>query len=176
MSNRPLSPTNVGNIGIPPSQGNGNQTGLSTQEQTKSENIKNAQSKFSTWIMGFAVSLFPLLILPILKMSDGIKFSIAFNEFLSNPELFFIGISIAIAAINDFANNSKKFIDTLWFQINTVMILLGTLIYTLIIVQSYYRPEVNNSTILTIFTIVYLGFTFALGCIRYANNIKEQKR
>lgn len=125
--------------------------------------------------MGFVVSLVPLFILPFLKLSDGIKASAAFNEFFSNPELFFIGISITISAVNDFVNNSKNFRETLWFQINLFMIFLGTIIYTLIIVHTYHRPEMNNSTIFIIFTVFYLGFTFILGCIRYIGNIKEQK-
>lgn len=175
MSNGNLSPTNVGAIGIPPSQNNGNQSGISTSEQNRIENLKNAKSQFSTWIMGFVVSLIPLFILPILKISNGNEFSVAFNGFFSNPELFFIGISITVAAANDFVNNSRTFSETLWFQINMVMILLGTLIYTLIIVQTYYKPDENNNTMFTIFTIFYLGVTFGLGCIRYIKNINKQK-
>lgn len=176
MSNRSFSPTNVGNIGIPPSQGNENFIGLSTYDQIKTANITKAKSQFSTWIMGFLTSIFPLCILPALEISNGLNASIAFNEFFSNPELLFIGISIAITAVNDFVNNSKTFRHTLWFQINLILIVLGMLIYTAIVIQNYYKPETNNTTILIIFTVFYIGFTLVLGCIRYISNIKELQR
>lgn len=175
MSNKNLSPTNIGTVGIPPSQNDEDQVGTSINEQNQIENLKNAKSQFSTWIMGFVVSLIPLFVLPILKMSNGDTFLVAFNGFFSNPELFFIGISITVAAVNDFVNNSKTFSETLWFQINVVMVLLGTLIYTLIIANTYFKPHANNNTMFTVFTIFYFEGTFVLGCIRYIKNINKQK-
>lgn len=171
-----FSPTNLGNIGNPPvSQVEASTPVQNGQADGKKQQIKDAYLKFTTWILGFVVSLMPLTIIPFLELFKGSEFSKAFNDFFANNELFFIGVSIAISAINDFVNNTYSIFQSFWFQANLVLIVFGSFIYTLLTVQQYYEPSVSN-TPFTIFIGVYLSVSLILGCIRYINNIREQKK
>ena len=98
-------------------------------------------------------------------------FESAFDDFFLNPEFLFIGISIAIAALNDYVNISNKAFGSMWFHFNMFFIMLGSLTYTAMVVHAYYRPEAAKPGVFKFFIILYLGIVLALGSIRYIKNI-----
>ena len=174
MAGKAFSPTNIGNIGLP--KNNIPQRFKSKKEKEKEENIRNAIIQFATWLSGFAISLLPLLIVPLSKLLDSETFKSAFSDFFLNPEILFVGISIAIAALNDFVNNSSKVLSNIWFLLNMIFVVLGALTYTAMVAHSYYRPEAAKPDVFKCFVIVYLGIILILGCSRYIKNILAYRK
>ena len=169
MAKKAFSPTNTGCIGILDKKAP--QRLKSKKDKERVEHLKNAIIQFGTWIAGFTLSILPLLIVPLSRLLNYETFESAFDDFFLNPEILFIGISIAIAALNDFVNNSNKVLGSMWFHINMFFIVLGSLIYTAMVVHAYYRPAAAKPGVFKFFIILYLVIVLALGCIRYIENI-----
>ena len=150
MSTRHFSPTDTGNIGKPTSKQNGKTLSVNSgQNKLINKNLRNAKFRFIAWLLLFIFSLFPLLIIPFVKILDNVPTHIVFSGFLTNHELFFIGITMAVSAINDFISNTTKHIASYWLFIYILLIILGALIYTAIVVREYYKPEINNENVRT---------------------------
>lgn len=169
------SPTDVYSVGVPNSEEQDIEARKAEQEAENNNRLDKAKQQFATWIFGFVVSIFPLLIIPFARWLDGYGVMDILSKSLSSPEWFFVGTSIAITAATEFYSINGNVRKTVWFYMNFVCILLGMLAYSASVVFAYCKPYHNYNLTFTIIVTVYLIYSLVLGCIRYIRNIKEIK-
>ena len=175
MKEERYSPTDVCSVGVPNSEKQNVKARRVEQEAENNNRLDKAKKQFATWIFGFVVSIFPLLIIPFARWLDGCGMMDILSKSLSSPEWFFVGTSIAITAATEFYSANEDTRKTVWFYANFVCILLGMLAYSTSVVFAYCRPNHNYNLTFAIIVTVYLIYSLVLGCIRYIRNIKETK-
>lgn len=144
------------------------------QKKKKKFNSK-ALRRYLYWFLGLIVSLVPLLAIPFGNKLVGASQEGFFYELFKNNEIFFIGVSLSIAAINDYVQQrqTKKSGD-FWTCINIIVIVIGAMFYgiTAFVIQhgSLFEIEIDYNFLIWC-NIFYLSVIIVLGSYKYVKDI-----
>lgn len=135
---------------------------------------KKALNRYCTWIIGMVVSFVPLLALPFTKALTGIEQDFFKEMFMSN-EIFFIGVSLSIAALNDYINKTNKnSTSDVWVYINIITIAIGAMFYgiTTVLMENITKNNtVIDNDFLCFCNVVYLLVIIMLSSYKYIREI-----
>lgn len=136
---------------------------------------KNAAIRYLYWFVGMVISFVPLFALPFAKTLISAPQSGFFQEIFKSSEIFFVGVSLAIAALNDYIHKTqpKKF-SSLWTWSNIIIILFGAMFYgiTVILIQNSDVWKINiNYEFLSTCNFLYLLVIIVVGSYKYIKDI-----
>ncbi len=152
-----------------------NSEGDNQNSFNKRLNEKTVKKQFVMWLIGFAISLIPILALPLYHIIFIESTSSIFEDLFYNSEIIFVGISLTITSINDFITPQSKESGSSWMWINIITIIVGTLIFSLIVIAFEKDSQKVNKTFVIAFNIVYLVVCFLLGFFKYRANMKRDE-
>ncbi len=143
---------------------------------------KNAAIRYSYWFIGLVISIIPLFAIPFADKLMDVQKKSFFQAIFESEEIFFIGVSLAISALNDYIHKTqpKKF-SGLWTWLNLIIIILGAMFYgiTVFLVQF---SETNTDLkinidydFLLMYNIFYLLVIIIVGSYKYIKDILEVK-
>lgn len=142
------------------------------QESTKRKNIL---AKYLNWWYGVAISFIPLFAIPVADVVlDNASLGIFLFKLFSGCEIVFIGVSIAITALNDFRDSKRKNGENWMARLSMVLIVFGTLIYS-VIALCQDRFETINIAFVLGFNVFFLIIIIALASAQYISRLQEIK-
>lgn len=136
--------------------------------------LKLAKRKFKIWIMGIVVSFIPLIALPFWNFIDNVHLGEMFYEIFCNVGIMFIAISFTITALSDFTLETVKNEKEGWLAINSVLLILGALLYGVMAIKE--KNSTNVQTEVFFWTnLAYFILMFLLSSSKYIKAILEVK-
>lgn len=137
------------------------------------EKRKQVWCRYRNWLIGLVISLIPLFAVPFIRMFKGENdFGNMLYETFSSYEIIFVGISLAIAALNDFIAQESKGSKEGWTWLNIIIIAFGAMIYGGLAVESNAGGSFDLSVLFK-FNLAYLGIIFMLGTAKYYREFRE---
>ena len=118
------------------------------------------------WLAGLLLSCIPLLAVPFYDLLYNNEFWGSLYNTFCGCEILFLGISLAVSALNDFLGNPSGILHRIWTIFTILFIILGSIIYGIVVLQNRNNIEPNQNTAFIV-NVVYLGIIFILGLIRY---------
>ena len=147
-------------------------TNHTTTNKTKREKL---WMRYRSLLIGTIISFIPIFAVPVSKLFDG-KCDITYVFYLAfcSHEIIFVGIVLAIAALNDFLSQDSRESKGGWTWLNIILIIFGAMIYGLLAIKG---AEEQNAAIdiLFKFNLVYFGFIFILESAKYIVEFVELK-
>ena len=142
------------------------------QESARRKNIK---LKYRNWWYGLAISFIPLFAIPVANIVlDNASLCDFLFKLFSSCEIIFIGVSIAITALNDFQGSNIKKEKNWMAQLSMVLIVFGTLIYGVIALCQDRFETINVGFVLG-FNVIFLITIIALASAQYISKLQEIK-
>ena len=148
---------------------------LYTNPGKGSKIYSNAKIRYRNWLIGMIVSFIPVLALPLSRIYMGEPVGIALFDSFCSSEIIFIGISLAIASLNDFLAREADENKQGWTWINIILIILGAMVYGVTVITEELSAgrvgeKAFNYDLAFGFNVFFLLIIFLLGSARY---IKE---
>lgn len=141
-------------------------------DDKQEQNIKKAEApkkKFYCWLCGIALSMLPLLALPLKDWITGENICTIIYELFCDTSIVFVGISFTITSLNDYISQNAQKGEIALVMLNIFFLLLGTILYVVILIQKNENPKVEMERIFGVNV-----FYFITMLILSANNyIKE---
>lgn len=130
--------------------------------------------KYGAWILGLFLSFVPLCAIPFVRYFNGeIIFINIFCEMFNSVEIIFIGISLAIAAINDFLNQKGQDDKKGWIGVNIAIIAFGAVIYGAAMVAEHFGTNFQDNLV-NRFNLIYLVIVFLFCSSKYVKEFLEE--
>ena len=136
---------------------------------------KNAAVRYLYWFVGMVISFIPLFALPFTNKLLNVPQDGLFQEVFKSSEIFFVGVSLVIAALNDYIHKTqpKKF-SSLWTWSNIIIVLFGAMFYgiTTVLIQNsnIWKIEINYQ-FLSSCNFFYLLVIIVVGSYKYIKDI-----
>lgn len=142
-------------------------------ERHTNNDRKKVWSRYRNWLIGLAISIIPLIAVPSMKLFKGESglCQMLYETFCSY-EIIFVGISLAIASLNDFIARESKEDKGGWTLVNVVLIILGAMIYGGLAIENASGQSFDFRNLFT-FNMIYLGMIFVLGTAKYLQEFWE---
>ncbi len=147
-----------------------NQKNNQKSQHSKSKINKKACKMYMFWVIGLIISFIPLLAVPFSQKITGETDVNFFDTVFKSAEIIFIGISLAISALNTYIHPSSKTHSDIWIWSNIIVIILGALFYGVIVTHEQQSADVDL-TFLIYFNAFFFVLVFLLGSYKYIMNI-----
>jgi hypothetical protein len=124
------------------------------------------------WLFGLIISILPLLVVVILKYIDDAQnysFEQGWNDFLGNKEIFYVYVSLAVAAFLGVLARSE--LSRIIKQVQEILLIIIMLLAAMLYVHLAYK-EVNGSGLVAV-SLIFLGCTFVFGTTSFIGKIKK---
>ena len=136
---------------------------VSDKSKPNNVEINNIKERFRCWILGFIISCIPMLGLAVYKVLTNENIKDIFIQTLSESEIMFLGVSIAVTAMYDYVSYQKKFS---WTYI--IIMLLGTILYMAIALAESIPSVEFNSWYACGLNISFVSIVLLRGFVQYA--------
>lgn len=151
-----------------------NKQGKNNNQDDEENLLKLAKRKFKIWIMGIIVSFIPLIALPFWNFIDNVHLGQMLYEIFCNVGIMFIAISFTVTALSDFTLETAKNDKEGWLAINSVLLILGALLYGVMTIKE--KNSTNVQTEVFFWTnLAYFLLMFLLSGGKYIKAILEVK-
>ena len=139
----------------------------------KSAKIKRqkALEKYFFWLMGLIISFIPILALPLYLLYKNAAVEETLFHSFCDAEIIFIGISLAIASLNDFIREDVNK-SSIWTFINIIVIIFGAMVYGVANISQEIEKNFNYNFAFAI-NMTFLVVIFLLGTGRYISEMQK---
>lgn len=140
----------------------------------KSAKIKRqkALEKYFFWLMGLIISFIPILALPLYLLYKNAAVEETLFHSFCDAEIIFIGISLAIASLNDFIREDVNK-SSIWTFINILVIIFGAMAYGVANISQEIEKKNFNYNFAFGINMTFLVVIFLLGTGRYIGEIQK---
>lgn len=162
--------TNINQVMAVGSEQQNQQSSSTPKAKTYNEIRKRRALRLVVWLSGFLLSLVPLLAEPLHELLFSQEFLSSLYQAFCGCEILFLGVTLAVSALNDFLENNSGVWHIIWMVCTILFIILGSIVYGDLIIQRSNNILPDDNVVFVV-NIVYLGVIFILGLSRYLTSI-----
>lgn len=126
------------------------------------ENKTAIVNRFKCWIFGFVISCVPIFGLAIFRFLIGESSDGIWIDVLSDSEIMFISISVAVTAMYDYISSKKQFP---WSYI--ILIILGAILFTGISIANESFSDYFNAQVAMVLNVAFIAIVLVRGIAQY---------